>query len=272
MPGGVPDGDDTSGAIIALRRLLDAESDATPERRATVLEAATKGLLWLLGLQNRDGGIATFCRGWGTLPFDQSNPDITAHALLAASTWLDALEGESRRRIETGMTGMIRFLERSRNADGSWHPLWFGNENAPDDENPVYGTARVVIALSRLGLESGPAAERTRPLLSGGLAYLQSARNADGSYGGAVGVAGSIEETALALHAMAAADAVPAEDALIESLAWLDARTDLPADQPLIATPIGLYFASLWYFEDLYPLSFATAALGAIRRRQSPPP
>ena len=28
--------------------------------------------------------------------------------------------------------------------------LWFGNENAPDDENPLYGTAKVVIALREL--------------------------------------------------------------------------------------------------------------------------
>jgi squalene-hopene/tetraprenyl-beta-curcumene cyclase len=27
-------------------------------------------------------------------------------------------------------------------------------------------------------------------------------------------------------------------------------------------TPIGFYFAKLWYFERLYPLAFAVAALG----------
>jgi len=27
---------------------------------------------WLLGLQNSDGGVPTFCRGWGKLPFDRS--------------------------------------------------------------------------------------------------------------------------------------------------------------------------------------------------------
>ena len=28
------------------------------------------------------------------------------------------------------------------------------------------------------------------------------------------------------------------------------------------ATPIGLYFAKLWYYEKLYPVIFTTAALG----------
>jgi squalene-hopene/tetraprenyl-beta-curcumene cyclase len=33
------------------------------------------------------------------------------------------------------------------------------------------------------------------------------------------------------------------------------------ADQ-FTPTPIGLYFARLWYFEELYPLIFAASALG----------
>ena len=49
-------------------------------------EGVAEGLKWLLGLQNSDGGIPTFCRGWGTLPFDRSSPDLTAHAIRA---WLD---------------------------------------------------------------------------------------------------------------------------------------------------------------------------------------
>jgi squalene-hopene/tetraprenyl-beta-curcumene cyclase len=28
------------------------------------------------------------------------------------------------------------------------------------------------------------------------------------------------------------------------------------------ATPIGFYFAKLWYFEKMYPLVFSVAALG----------
>ena len=31
-------------------------------------------------------------------------------------------------------------------------------------------------------------------------------------------------------------------------------------------TPIGFYFAKLWYFEKLYPIIFAVAALGRARR------
>ena len=46
---------------------------------------------------------------------------------------------------------------------------------------------------------------------------------------------------------------------------WLIDRTDAGRAMPHPA-PIGFYFAKLWYFERLYPLVFAAAALGRARR------
>ena len=79
LPGGTPDADDTAGALVALHTL--------GLRDPKIIAAATSGVRWLLDLQNRDGGIPTFCRGWGKLPFDRSSADITAHALHAWSAW-----------------------------------------------------------------------------------------------------------------------------------------------------------------------------------------
>ena len=78
LPGGVPDADDTAGALIALK--LGLAVSGLPG-------FALAGIKWLLDLQNRDGGMPTFCRGWGTLPFDRSTPELTAHALLAWWFW-----------------------------------------------------------------------------------------------------------------------------------------------------------------------------------------
>ena len=36
-------------------------------------------------------------------------------------------------------------------------------------------------------------------------------------------------------------------------------------------TPIGFYFAKLWYYERLYPLTFTVAALGRACRQFAPP-
>src|SRR6185369_8668436 len=142
LPGGVPDADDTAGAILALFHLGEIDERA----RA----AAAAGIRWLIELQNRDGGIPTFCRGWGKLPFDRSSPDLTAHALRAWAVWLDELTEPRRAVMQDAIQKGVHFLARTQQNDGSWTPLWFGNQHAPGEENPAYGTARVVSALQEL--------------------------------------------------------------------------------------------------------------------------
>ncbi|MFN9971312.1 MAG: hypothetical protein ACK58T_15600, partial [Phycisphaerae bacterium] len=39
-----------------------------------------------------------------------------------------------------------RFLEKTQRTDGTWLPLWFGHQHNENDENPLYGTSRVVLA------------------------------------------------------------------------------------------------------------------------------
>ena len=129
LSGGVPDSDDTSGALVALRALGEPD--------AATIAGASAGIRWLLGVQNRDGGIPTFCRGWGTLPFDRSTPEITAHALRAWSAWAPQVDPALARRLHRGSLHALRFLAAAQRDDGAWIPLWFGNEGAPDEENPV---------------------------------------------------------------------------------------------------------------------------------------
>ena len=198
LSGAVPDADDTAGAMLALSKLCPADVTALPAARA--------GAGWLLDLQNSDGGIPTFCRGWGKLPFDRSTADLTAHALAAWCAWSARLEGSLGGRVRRGCTRAVRYLTHSQRADGSWCPLWFGNQYAPGGENLTYGTARVVsvLAAARETLAAEDAA-RVGAMVDRGAAWLTAAQNEDGSWGPAGGVAGSIEETALAVEALAAA-------------------------------------------------------------------
>ncbi len=99
-------------------------------------------------------------------------------------------------------------------------PLWFGNQFAPDDDNPTYGTSRVLLALADLGLLAGDSARR-------GIAWLRQTQNADGSWGGAAGVPGSVEETSLAVDALLAAHAEP--DAVEPRLWPVDPGRSRPA-------------------------------------------
>lgn len=254
LPGGVPDADDTAGALLALLALgaIDGETQ----------RAGEAGVRWLLDLQNRDGGIPTFCRGWGALPFDRSAPDLTAHALRAWSAWHPHLSAELKNRVDRAVPRALGFLAKAQRRDGAWRPLWFGNEHAPDDENPVYGTALVLLALRELRARAftfpAEMAERAA-------SFLLARQDAEGGWSGASGGPASVEETALALEALAGTVHIGAVDAGAE---WLCTRVEEGAWRH--AAPIGVYFAKLWYYERLYPLIFTVGALGAAARLRIP--
>ncbi len=192
LPGAVPDADDTAGALIALRNL------GLPDERIT--SAAVAGLKWLMKLQNRDGGIPTFCRGWMSLPFDRSAPDLTAHAARAIGEWFDVLPASLQKSAEKTLKKALAYLECVQKEDGSWVPLWFGNQFAPNQENPVYGTARVLMGVCRVPQQFIPA---YLPMIQKAVQWLLSIQNQDGGWGGAKAVKSTIEETALSVDALA---------------------------------------------------------------------
>ena len=235
LPGGVPDADDTSGAILALDRLGSQSG------------SLDKGAKWLLQLQNSDGGWPTFCRGWGKLPFDKSSPDITAHAIRALRS------AGSSRDAETAIRRGYEYLERQQRPDGSWVPLWFGNQLTPDQENPVFGTARVIPALISSQARSRNAKK--------GVEYILNVQNEDGGWGGGFGVSSSIEETALAISALCQVGLNrEIRKSVVRGIERLLEMTKNGMEfEP---SPIGLYFASLWYSEKLYPLVWTVEALG----------
>ena len=346
LPGGVPDADDTPGAALAILQLIrwclpytgSAESKLEQREewlriRPGIFSAIDASMDWLLTLQNHDGGWPTFCRGWGTLPFDRSSPDLTAHAIRAIEYRWRPLDPYTRalapveefhlfpapwwRRLwlklkwgcdlssehwHAAGRGLI-FLKRSQRPDGSWLPLWFGNQHAPNDENPTYGTAKVLAAFQALGRMSDESAVR-------GVRWLVENQTPDGGWGAGLGTPSSVEETALALEALLGQSSHQAprdeprttdselrlktsgsettmsqstdsgaseinsekaphakregyfegiETAISLGLSWLIARVeDGRFREP---SPIGFYFAKLWYFEALYPLIFTVAAL-----------
>jgi len=252
LPGGVPDADDTAGALVALWH-LDREDPA-------VREAAVRGVRWLLDLQNRDGGIPTFCRGWGTLPFDRSSTDLTAHAIRAWTAWRDVLGNRLMDRADRAIASALAFLTRSQRGDGAFVPLWFGNQAEAREENPVFGTSRVLKGLGALrSRRLGGAA----PIVERAASWVLAAQNDDGGWGAGPAVRSSIEETAAAVTGLMAVRQLWGESratgAIGCGLSWLEAATRNGLDFP--SSPIGLYFARLWYAEELYPIIFTAGAL-----------
>ena len=248
LSGSVPDGDDTSGALVALHTLLKGQY--VPEVGA--------GIDWLIKLQNRDGGMPTFCRGWGKLPFDRSTPDITAHAILAMSLWCDALPDSLKSRCRKSITRMKSWLDKTMTDEGSWNPLWFGDQDATSqfrveglefrvEANPVYGAATIIDYMKTAGIT----------LTLDAKDFLLKCQNPDGGWGGNRGVPSKVTLTAKAIGALR--HFLPETDeAICRAVDYLYGRYE--SGTLYSREPIGLYFSRLWYSEDLYnPIYLLTA-------------
>jgi squalene-hopene/tetraprenyl-beta-curcumene cyclase len=291
LPGGVPETDDTAGALVALARIRHRYPKLKQHRLQL---ASRRGVEWLVDLQNGDGGWPTFCRGWSMLPFDRSASDLTANAIRALAVWQRLWQADPRnnalpavldRRITAAVDRGVQFLENEQRNDGSFVPLWFGNQFHPEGHNLVYGTAQVLIACAELGrLESDMAQRAARWLLgvqhaNGGWGPPRSSpatslsniyRSGSSRAEDALASFCSVEETSLAVEAL-----LPLVEsnqfharAVKNGLKWLvDTVEQGRLRQP---SPIGFYFAKLWYHERLYPLVFAASALGQAVRQIAP--
>ena len=265
LSGAVPDADDTPGALIALKKIkqLDGYSSGIKNVQSSeIQQAAELGVDWLIKLQNNDKGWPTFCRGWLKLPFDRSGTDITAHVIRSFITWRDEIsdiknrKNKVNRAIETGFEYLSQFQEK----DGSWLPLWFGNQDMPEDINPFYGTAKVLMAYRDANSFDTKEAQF-------GLRWIRENQNEDGGWGGGPSIQrqnstlgySSVEETALCTEIMLDDPNLESQNAAQNGIRWLLEATE--SDLITEPWPIGFYFAKLWYFEKLYPLIFATSAL-----------
>jgi len=266
LSGAVPDADDTAGALLALAAISSQDTRNTL-RRADISRAAKAGCRWLFDVQNRDGGWPTFCRGWGKLPFDRSGADLTAHALRALHVWRHLLADT---QLDVAIRCGFAYLTNQQAPDGSWTPLWFGNQDQSAEENPVYGTAKVLLAYQDLNRGETPEARR-------GFNWLVTHQNEDGGWGGGPALAdqfgpgrtSSVEETALAVEALLHKRGEPDfEPAISRGLEWLVESVE--TGRYLECSPIGFYFAKLWYYEKLYPLIFMVSALGQANHRIPP--
>ena len=163
----------------------------------------------------------------------------------------------------------VSYLLRQQRGDGTWLPLWFGNQFHRDDENPLYGTTRVLRAFASLDLLGTVAAER-------GVRWLVQNQNEDGGWSAVRGISSTVEETGLALEVLSEVAELGvgaselARAAADRAALWLAMRVEAgTVEEP---SPIGFYFAKLWYFGALYPLIFAVSGLNrwdAVRNRTS---
>jgi len=163
--GWYPDVDDTAMVAMALRRTGGTEN----------IEAAQRGVEWILAMQNRDGGWAAFDRTRDRrileyIPFadhnamqDPSCPDITGRVL-------ECLSWHGHTVKDDHVDRAIRYIRSHQLPEGCFFGRW--------GVNYIYGTWQAVIGPIRCGLDP-----RKESWLEKAGAWVKSIQKADGSFG-----------------------------------------------------------------------------------------
>jgi squalene-hopene/tetraprenyl-beta-curcumene cyclase len=171
-----PDLDDTAAVVTALHYA----SGATPTATRAAMDRAID---WMLQMQGRDGGWASFDVDNNRLIFthipfadhnamlDPSTADITARTLEMLSLAAGSGDNAPARRaaVQRAMEKAIEFLRREQEADGAWYGRW--------GVNYIYGTWLALQGLSAAGFPA------EAPECRRGAAWLRSVQNPDGGWG-----------------------------------------------------------------------------------------
>ena len=164
-----PDIDDSAEVVLALRLgMLPEREDHL--RKQAIARAAS----WVAGMQNRDGGWASFDKnnnhGYVTaLTFsdfgevlDPSSADVTAHVL--------EMYGKlGYRRDEHFVQRAYRYLRSEQEDDGSWFGRW--------GVNYIYGLGAALPGLEAVG------EDMSQPYVRRAVEWLFSHQNEDGGWG-----------------------------------------------------------------------------------------
>ena len=182
-----PDVDDTAMVLMGLarsghawrrpgaRRLHEQwESGRVQGPVSSLIPAADRGIRWLLGMQNKDGGWAAFDRDINRelltkVPFadhnamlDPSCPDITARAL-------EALGQYGYRAGHDPVKRGLRFIEKTQDRRGCWLGRW--------GVNYIYGTWQVLLGLEAVHFD------KKQPMVQRAVAWLKKVQQAGGGWG-----------------------------------------------------------------------------------------
>lgn len=251
-----PDVDDTAIVLACLSRLGGKEAAA----------ARTRGIKWLLNMQNNDGGWAAFDRTRDRpllekIPFadhnamqDPSCPDIVGRVL----------EGLGHCGIDLDHPAVppaIAFLRKHQDSSGAWWGRW--------GVNYIYGTWQVLTGLRSVG------EDMTKTYIQRGAAWLRSVQKSDGSFGETCqtyadhSLKGQGPSTASqtawgAMGLMAAAG--PNDPAVRKAIEWLidNQSSDGNWEEDFFT---GTGFPEVFYLKyHLYRLYFPLTALSRYRR------
>jgi squalene-hopene/tetraprenyl-beta-curcumene cyclase len=177
-----PDTDDTAMVLMALARTRVAFADPRSAAHGEESELeflhlrpeAERGVRWLLGMQNRDGGWAAFDREINRevltkVPFadhnamlDPSCPDITGRVL-------EALGHYGFRVGHPAVDKALAFIRKTQEPSGAWIGRW--------GVNYIYGTWQVLVGLRKIGFDM------REPMVERAVLWLKQVQQPGGGWG-----------------------------------------------------------------------------------------
>ena len=171
-----PDVDDTAVAIIVLLKLIPLLKN--PELSAQIESAVDKAMIWLLAMQNQNGGWAAFdkdntSRLLTLIPFadfgellDPPSVDVTAHVV-------EALGIYGKTMTDPVVARACRYIQSEQEEDGPWFGRW--------GVNYIYGTAAVLPALETVG------EDMNATYIKKAASWIVGHQNEDGGWGESCG-------------------------------------------------------------------------------------
>jgi squalene-hopene/tetraprenyl-beta-curcumene cyclase len=271
-----PDCDDTAEVLTALSGVIGPAPGGRDE------PAVRRGVAWLLGMQNEDGGWGAFDRGCDKqvlthVPFADHNALLDPSTADVTGRVVDSLR---RLGLPAGAPELERataFLLAQQEADGSWYGRWGCNY--------IYGTWLVLGALATtLDPADEPWGWRRRRAAD----WILSHQNPDGGWGESPrsyddpaqkGIGPSTAaQTAWALMGLFAADAnvhvgaaaAAAVDRGVEYLLSTQHGDGSWHDEPWTATGFPRVFYLRYHFYAVYFPLMALAQYRALRERRQP--
>ncbi|HYF51936.1 MAG TPA: terpene cyclase/mutase family protein [Planctomycetota bacterium] len=175
------------------RGFLGAEAPAKEYSEEDQRAAIERGIVWVLGMQNDDGGWASFDKGndkeWLTkVPFadhnamiDPSTADITSRVLECLSFHDEyhltrckhVADKDKVQKAQALVARAIEFIKKDQCEDGSWFGRW--------GVNYIYGTWQVLRGMRLIG------EDMNKGYLRRGVEWFKKFQNADGGWGETIG-------------------------------------------------------------------------------------
>ena len=162
-----PDVDDTAQVCLALSRV--EHPNGRYQR-----ESVQRAIDWVLSMQCRNGGWASFDKDNDRMVFQQV-PFADHNAMLDPATvditgrMLEMLATYGYDKNHKAVKKAIEFLRKEQESDGSWFGRWGANY--------IYGTALVLRGLEAMG------ADHHEPYVQQAAEWLRMVQNADGGWG-----------------------------------------------------------------------------------------